>query len=42
VILTDREIKIYVQRRLITIDPEPNKDIDRHAEQGGRPDDGAG
>lgn len=25
-ILTDREIKIYVRRRLITVDPEPNED----------------
>jgi deoxycytidine triphosphate deaminase len=27
VIFTDREIKIYVRRRLITIDPEPDEDI---------------
>jgi dCTP deaminase len=27
VILTDREIKIYVRRQLITIDPEPDEDI---------------
>jgi deoxycytidine triphosphate deaminase len=27
VILTDREIKIYLQRRLITIDPAPDEDI---------------
>jgi len=26
VILTDREIQIYIERKLITIDPEPDKD----------------
>jgi dCTP deaminase len=31
VILTDREIKIYVRRKLITIDPEPDEDIAYHS-----------
>jgi dCTP deaminase len=31
VILTDREIKIYVRRKLITIDPEPDEDTAYHS-----------
>ena len=30
-ILTDREIKIYIQRNLITIDPEPDEDTAYHS-----------